>query len=288
MKNKIFTFKSITVLLVLAVMLISPAANAQEEDKFGVMSFNKAVNVSGKQRMLTQKMAKSYIYLYLKPTDSKAKRDLLTSKIIFEKQNNILNQNAGSALTKNKIEEVEELWADFKSVLDDNKANYLNVKKILEQNTELLRATNNTVSAVINESKIASQNTGNLFEDGNEQDAELKNIINTAGRQRMLSQRLALYYFGVAASPKTKELKMTLSNVHKEIDDAITMLLISNFNDSRVDEKLGVAMSKWEILRDNKDKLLDQGFEAEEIYQITNSLTKAFNDITAAYESIKQ
>ena len=78
-----------------------------------------------------------------------------------------------------------------------------------------------------------------------------------------------------------------LSNVFNEIDGAITMLLISNFNNEKIDEKLGVAMTKWENVKNNKEKLMNQGFKPSEMYQISNDLTKAFNAVTGLYEKVK-
>lgn len=78
-----------------------------------------------------------------------------------------------------------------------------------------------------------------------------------------------------------------LNNVFNEIDGAITMLLISNFNNAQIDEKLGVAMTKWEDVKNNKEKLMNQGFKPSEMYKISNDLTKAFNAVTSLYEKVK-
>ena len=57
-----------------------------QKNMYGTLTYNKAVNISGKQRMLTQKMGKTYLYLLNNPDDFKAKRDLKIAKILFEKQ----------------------------------------------------------------------------------------------------------------------------------------------------------------------------------------------------------
>ncbi|MFD2564670.1 type IV pili methyl-accepting chemotaxis transducer N-terminal domain-containing protein [Aquimarina rubra] len=287
--KKNLTLKSTILLFLIGIIVFGTnTICAQQSMKYGMLTFNKAVNISGKQRMLSQKMAKSYLYLVENPSDTKAKRDLLTSKIIFEKQNGIINQNSGYKVTKDRIAKVDVIWAEFKKLIETT-PNYDNAKKIIELNTDLLKATNDVVSAVIVESKGANQSDANLLEDdgAGESDLELKKMINMAGRQRMLSQRLALYYYANQTTLKTKNSEQMLNNVFNELDGAITMLLISNFNNSQIDDKLGVAMSKWEQVKNNKDKLMNQGFKPAEMYKISNELTKAFNAVTGLYEKVK-
>lgn len=286
--NSTITLKSILFLFIAALALNTTNMNAQQNTKFGILNFNKAINISGKQRMLTQKMAKSYLFLVEHPQDAQAKKDLLTSKIIFEKQNNIIMQNASYQSTKNRINNVDTLWTKFKSLLETTPS-YDNAKKIIDLNTDLLKATDNVVSSVISESKEVVRSNNDVLDDeeASSSDLELKKTINMAGRQRMLSQRLALYYFANQNTLKDKNTERMLSNVYNEIDGAITVLLISDFNTNAIDEKLALAMSKWEIIRDNKEKLSKHGFSDAEIYKISNDLLKAFNSVTILYEKVK-
>jgi hypothetical protein len=280
--NKTTLFKIFA--LTCTVLLFAKPMNVNGQSKYGMLTFNKAVNISGKQRMLTQKLAKTYLYLLGNPTDAKAKRDLLTTKIIFEKQNKILGANSQSQLTKNLISKVNKTWGKFKSLIE-GVPNLKNAKEVVATNSILLKETNDVVEAVILESKNA--NNASSDDSLSEEDVELKQTINKAGKQRMLSQRLALYYFANSGSLKDKNNEARLRGVYSNIDDAITDLLISNFNNAKVEEVLGAAMAKWEVVRNNEEKLFKNGFTPKEMYKLSNDLTKAFNKVTISYEKVK-
>jgi len=254
-----------------------------QDSNYGTLTFNKAVNISGKQRMLTQRMGKIYLYLLNNPNDIKAQKDLKITKIIFEKQNLILESNSGSKLTKEGIKEVNNTWKKYKKFLEST-PNKDDAVKIINTNSTILKFANNVVNAIILESKgsIDSNNTS-IEEEG----SELKQTINKSGKQRMLSQRLALYYFANNATLKTKNTATKLQTVFTEIDNSINDLIVSNFNDDRIDEALGDVMIYWENVKSNKDRLFKQGYKDSEIYKLSNDLTKSFNRITNLYEKIK-
>ncbi len=253
------------------------------QNEYGTLSFNKAVNISGKQRMLTQKMGKIYLYLLNNPTDFKAKRDIKITQIIFEKQNNILEKNASSNVTKNNIKEVKNTWNKYKKFLNSS-PNKEDALKIINTNTTILTYANNVVNAVISE---ANTKNNAIDSDVAYEDNELKQIINKAGRQRMLSQRLALYYFATKPGLKSSNSQNKLKAVYEELDAALNDLLISSFNNDRIDNALGAVMAKWEGIQKNNERLFKQGYNDKEIYDLSNDLTKLFNRITSLYEKLK-
>lgn len=267
-----------TLVLCFSIQLV-----CSQESKYGTLSFNKAVNISGKQRMLTQKMGKIYLYLLSNPNDFKAKKNLKITKIIFEKQNLILEKNSSSALTKSKLKEVKDTWDKYKKFLA-SKPNKDDAIKIINTNSTLLKYTNNVVNSIVRESK---SRTNTLDTDLHEEQQELKDIINKSGRQRMLSQRLALYYFANKPKLKNNNTSAKLERVFVELDNALNDLLVSSFNNERIDNALGEVMERWEAIKSNKDRFLKQGYNDSEVYKLSDELTRKFNKITNLYEKVK-
>ncbi|MFD2564862.1 type IV pili methyl-accepting chemotaxis transducer N-terminal domain-containing protein [Aquimarina rubra] len=275
-------------MVMLLIMVLSPSLQAQQNIKFGNVSFNNAINVAGKQRMLSQKMSKAYLYLVSNPNDMKAKKDLLTSKILFERQNAFLLQNSRNKLTTANIEKVNQLFTDFKKVLETTPG-YENAKKITDLNTDLLMASNQTVVSIINNSKLINSSTDAELLGDNvsvEDRLELQNTINMAGRQRMLSQRLALYYYANTIAVNDKNVSRILNNTFNELEGALTKLMICQFNTPELDEKIGLALTKWDAIKTQKEKLMNKTLKKEEVYKLSDGLTIVFNDITNLYEKI--
>ncbi|WP_299441305.1 type IV pili methyl-accepting chemotaxis transducer N-terminal domain-containing protein [uncultured Aquimarina sp.] len=271
--------RKITTLL--TVLMISCTFNniIGQSKNFGAITYAKAVNISGKQRMLSQKMSKAYLLLAKGINEESIKKELNSSKFIFEKQLQILIKNASSSNVKLSLKRINKLWLEFKEVITST-PDTQNSLKIMKLNTNLLKTCNDAVVNIENSFNYNNQ----FFQNKNK---ELVNIINKSGRQRMLSQRLCLYYTATSMFFKdSAEYKKILNNVYSEFDNAIGDLLISSYNSTEIEEELGVTMSLWEKFQTNQKGLLNGSFELQEIFTTTNQLTKSFNKITGLYEGI--
>lgn len=278
-QKKLLLMKTkITVTNIILLMFFTTIFYGQTQ-KYGDLDYNKAINISGKQRMLSQKMAKAYLLMSQGIENEKLKKELNSSKFIFEKQLEILKNNASSSSTKLYLKEVSKIWRDYKKIINES-AGETNALKILSLNTDLLKNCHQVVLSI-----ERTSNYNNKFFENNDQ--ELINTINVSGKQRMLSQRMCLYFTAIKSFPENKsEYKDVLKVVFDEFSDVIGDLLISTFNTTEIEEEIGVIMALWEQYQSRKSKFVDGDFELINVYNVTNDLTKSFNKITGLYELV--
>ncbi len=271
--------KTKIIFILFAFTLLCTTKTYSQSQTYGAISYNKAVNISGKQRMLSQKMAKAYLLMAKGINNTEIKKELNSSKFIFEKHLDILTKNASSSAVKLSVKNVKKLWDKFKEMITSNPS-FTNSMRVMDSNTELLNACHDLVLSIETSSKYNNQ-----FFKTEKQD--LVKTINISGKQRMLSQRLCLYYTASIMFPDKKSVyKKTLNETFDEFDNVIGELLINTYNTTEIEEELGTIMSMWEKFQTNKRGFNNGDFGLEEVFFTTNNLTKSFNKITGIYEVI--
>ena len=147
------------------------------------------INLAGKQRMLTQKMSKEAFEIFLGINMDNAKRSLKASRDLFDRTLNGLikgDKSLGLVPTKDKkiqakLQEVKKLWEPFKSHIDrvyNFQADDKDYQYIKNNNMKLLKTMNEAVFMYAKLNKDSKKFV-------------LANDINLAGRQRMLTQKIA-------------------------------------------------------------------------------------------------
>jgi len=269
------------ILLLLSFLtILTSFANNYETD---IINANQMINIAGKQRMLSQKLAKIYLMKAYGANLPTMNTELQMSKIFFERNLETLMLNSDKLFSPNvrrALSKEKATWNVFKSILN-NKINENQVSKVLEVSNQLLKDSHAVVQTIKGENIDATFGTN----------PELLDTIDKSGKQRMLSQRLCLYFVAKKFALKNKEKSFrndtALHSTYNELDDALVNLLNSEVNTMTVEEAIGHTMITFENLRSQKSSFLDGNASLNVVYNTTNKLTKDFDNVTSKYSDLK-
>lgn len=172
------------------LLLIGTASAARAE----IADVNAAINKAGRQRMLSQRIAKVYFQVGMKIDADRSWRLLDSSVAQFDRQLNELKDFAPTPEIRKTYQTLERVWSSYRDALMAATPNKADGRKVLELSDEVLR--------------LAHQGTVQLEKHAGTSTAWQ---VSIAGRQRMLSQRMAKYYqamtWGIASDAAMPELK---------------------------------------------------------------------------------
>ena len=150
------------------------------------------LNLSGKQRMLTQKMSKEALFVALGVNTDKNLQSLQGTVSLFDKTLKGLRDgdaSLGLPATQSgrivrQLDKVGELWTAYQGTMNEiisaKSVSDANVEVIATQSVPLLKAMNKAVGLYEKDAQLAGLQT----------DPSLATTINLSGKQRMLSQKM--------------------------------------------------------------------------------------------------
>ncbi|ETX00249.1 MAG: hypothetical protein ETSY2_39455 [Candidatus Entotheonella gemina] len=251
---------SIVVVLTLSLLWLS-GAQAQ------ISSVPDAINKAGRQRMLTQRILRDYIQLGMEVRPDIAAKELPEAMSLFDSTLVDLKRFASDKAVASALADVERLWKPVKAVAtttpDRDKA-----EQLWLDTENLLIACNTLVQRL----EDASDDPGNY-------------LVNTAGLQRMLSQRAVVFHmmraWGFSNPRYEKGFNETQSHFKLALEELIDHEQTSAEIRSKLEEvqKLFVRFEKGAQGGTNNFVL---GMMANSAHKILNNL----NDIVARYEAL--
>lgn len=223
----------------------APAANghdgAQKRGRGQLLSqrlaINDAINKSGRQRMLSQQLAKCYLQIGQSIDTARSKQILATSSALFERQLGELQAFAPTQDIKAVLTNMEHAWSDYKDVLTAQ-PNQENAQRVLTINEDILLMAQESTDQLEKFSRTAAGK-----------------IVNLAGRQRMLSQRMAKFYMALNWGIAAPGMMGKLLAARREFADALAVLIGLPSNTADIKRELEVGKQQWTIF----DKALNTG-----------------------------
>lgn len=232
-----------------------------------ITSISSAINKAGRQRMLTQRMVKSYSMIGISVQYVAANEQLSKAIDLFELQLSELKAYPPAKPVLGSLNKVEALWLPFKKILKQP-VNRENAKILLETNDELLRAANKVVMELQDVS-------GSAF----------GRLVNISGRQRMLSQRLAKFYMLRVWKFENAEIHSQIEQARNEFKGALAELMAAEENSPEVNAKLQDASKQWALFNHGL------GLDSDKLVPLIAAMTSEklliqMDEITGMYEAL--
>jgi hypothetical protein len=222
------------------------------------------INIAGKQRMLSQRIAKDYLYRGMKIAVSKADKQLKESLKEFKANQAKLNEMINDPEIKNLLAFVNMSLDELQGIVN-KPFNLDNAQLVLDLSESMLEGSQYVVDSI---KKLA-----NIKE---------SRVIATAGKERMLAQRIAKYYIAYQAGIKDKNTVDQMKAAVKEFDENLKFLMKNKDNTASINQKLAKVDKLWKIVY--KFYLnIEKGGLPFIVFTTTDDITKLMDEVTKLY-----
>ncbi len=230
------------------------------------LSLSEAINQAGLQRMLSQRMAKNYILLSQGIDAEAAADELDESSALFEENLFKLNTSINHIESKEALKKLKQNWYGFRQfVLSE--ADKAQTAQVVDRSTLLLKSAH---ALVLSLEKTSRANSDHL--------------INISGRQRMLSQRLAMLYYASHSGVQEKVFQQEMHKTSRQFGQALNKLMLAKENNAQIDEALTDVNNQWSFYKTKFNGSNKGRFSPKTIKVVSESLLKEMNNITKLYE----
>ena len=250
-----------------AVVSAAPIAVSQTAE---VRPICHAINTAGRQRMLSQRMAKSWLMLEHGVMSRRARMILRQSINMFDRQIAELSALESDAECSATCKQLVKIWQPYRKLLDSEPSRN-GARELFSLNEEVLA--------------IAQHLTLSLeIADGTQQGK----LVNLAGRERMLSQRAAkLFMFrnmGIQESRCRDELQRT----QKEFSTTLAELSSSTLDQPRIKHELDKVAQHWNALLSAMTSDHEEGFPpiARKVFTTSENLLQRMDTAVNLYAGL--
>ncbi len=258
MKNGIV--KKIT-LVSISLVLLSNVSFSKENSKVNASNL---MDIAGKQRMLSQRIAKDYIYVGKKIATSKADKELKASLNEFLKIHNELTMLITDSEIKNLLDFVALSSNELKEIA--NKDFTLdNAQLILDLTESMLEGNQYIVDSLKEVHKLKESN-----------------LLEKAAKERMLSQRIAKYYIAYQSGIKDENTVNSMKDTVKQFSENLDLLLKNKNNSVEINKKLKDIDKLWKIVHKFYNNIEKGGLPLI-VFNTTDNITKKMDEITKLY-----
>lgn len=251
----------------LLAMAMLPALAFAAPAKPAEISMLEAINQAGRQRMLSQRMAKLYAQKLINVRADDATLLIGKSVDLFEQQLDTLSQVAerrNAYSIQDTYRQLGELWKRYKPLVS-SAPSQAGLQQVVSMNEQMLA--------------LAQQGTVQ-FETLN--GSSLGKLVNIAGRERMLSQRLSKFYFFEACGLKSDATVQALETARKEFVANLQTLRSAPQNTRQIQAWIDLAQTQWMFF----DEALNGGAREHEVAMLESNVAAASENILQVMDQL--
>ncbi|MCB1869405.1 MAG: type IV pili methyl-accepting chemotaxis transducer N-terminal domain-containing protein [Gammaproteobacteria bacterium] len=232
-------------ILAVSVLIMSPTRLAVASEGPTSSEYGVVLNLSGKQRMLTQKMSKEILLIALAEESTANLANLKSTSDLFDKTLKGLRDGSvelGLPPTTNsgilrQLDKIDAIWADFypvvKTILESGSVSSEQIAAVAKNNLPLLKQMNKAVGLYEKDAEKGGLKSA----------PGLAATINLSGKQRMLTQKMSKEFLLVAYGHDAEENKLSLLETYTLFERTLKGLFDG-------DETLGLPGTKQQEIRD--------------------------------------
>jgi nitrate/nitrite-specific signal transduction histidine kinase len=254
-------------------LFVASSALAVAGARAQVADLNDAINKAGRLRMLSQRASKAYLALVQKVETRNAQQVLDKSIALFEKQLAELKAFAPSPLIRGTYDALDGAWGDFKRELTGVAPSKEEAAKVVKLDAAVLA--------------LANQGTAQYEAASGK---PVGKLVNIAGRQRMLSQRMAKFYLAGAMQIDEAGSTAEIAKSRAEFLTALEILRSAPEATAQIRQELVLADAQWMFFNRGLQRLegaVASPAHMSDVFVTSENLLAIMDRVTGLYSDLK-